>query len=555
MNINKWKQTLSTVFVLTLVLFVTVILAASTSFAQNARNYEPIPSSIPTPETIDSKIGRLDLPNGFPTDSTAQKLEDELLYIHGVSAYMNSIQAVSLWAIRKGFAEAGVNDNEFLVSPQMMDGNALFLTANMDTYYFWGNINLENGPMVVETPPNVLGIFDDYWFNWISDFGLPGPDRGQGGKYLLVPQWYDGSLPEGEYTIKRSKTNLVTMIGRAFLLENSPQQAIDDVKNFLKVYPYAEGGLGTSIGSYLNGETPLGKLAEAKSPKLVDASGKHINTLPPSDFTHFEMLNELVQYHPVTAMDPEIAGQLAAIGIIKGEKFNPDARTRAILEQSIKVGNAASRTGSMGAFPNDKFRYYDENSAWWNPLFDGGYLFMTPPPEIDAKGRVKPYPNKGARKLNARSGFFYLATGITPAMVMRLTNIGSQYIVAGVDATGNPLDGSKTYKLELPAKIPAARFWSTTVYDNQTRSIVQTDQRYPRAGSQSFPTPAAKPNKNGSITLFFGPNKPTGVFEGNFVQTDPNRGWFQILRFYSPTKGFFNKSWRPGEVELVNKEE
>jgi hypothetical protein len=136
-------------------------------------------------------------------------------------------------------------------------------------------------------------------------------------------------------------------------------------------------------------------------------------------------------------------------------------------------------------------------------------------------------------------------------MVMRLTNIGSQYVVASVDADGNPLDGSKTYKLVLPRNIPHARFWSTTVYDNQTRSIIQTDQRYPRAGSQSLPTPAAEPGRGGSITLYFAPERPEGVAEGNYVKTLPGRGWFQILRFYSPTKGFFDKTWQTGEVELV----
>jgi hypothetical protein len=136
-------------------------------------------------------------------------------------------------------------------------------------------------------------------------------------------------------------------------------------------------------------------------------------------------------------------------------------------------------------------------------------------------------------------------------MVMRLTNIGSQYIVANIDADGNTLDGGKTYKLNLPKGIPHARFWSTTVYDNQTRSMIQTDQRYPRAGSQSYPSAAAEENKDGSITLYFGPKKPEGVPDGNYVKTIPGRGWFQILRFYSPTKGFFDKSWRAGEIEVV----
>lgn len=146
---------------------------------------------------------------------------------------------------------------------------------------------------------------------------------------------------------------------------------------------------------------------------------------------------------------------------------------------------------------------------------------------------------------------FYTATGITPAMCMRLIGIGSQYLIANVDANGKPFDGSKTYKLELPANIPARKFWSITLYDNQSRSMLQTDQRWPRAGSQSFPSPAAEQNKDGSTTLYFGPEKPADVPEGNFVMTDPGKGWFSILRFYFPEKSFFDKSWRPGEIKLV----
>ena len=81
--------------------------------------------------------------------------------------------------------------------------------------------------------------------------------------------------------------------------------------------------------------------------------------------------------------------------------------------------------------------------------------------------------------------------------------------------------------------------------------MIQTDQRYPRAGSQSYPSPAAEANADGSITLYYGPKKPEGVAAGNWIQTKPNEGWFQIIRCYSPTKGFFDKSWQPGEVELV----
>jgi hypothetical protein len=175
---------------------------------------------------------------------------------------------------------------------------------------------------------------------------------------------------------------------------------------------------------------------------------------------------------------------------------------------------------------------------------------MTPPAEVTKEG-LKPYPNDGARKLNARMWFFYSVTGITPAMAMRLPNVGSQYLENFRDSQGNAFDGSKTYKVTLPANIPAARFWSFTVYDNQSRSMLDTPQRYPRAGSQTYPSPAATANADGSTTVYFAPAQPAGVERGNWIQTDPTKGWWTILRLYSPLPPFFDKSWRPGEIEMV----
>ena len=176
---------------------------------------------------------------------------------------------------------------------------------------------------------------------------------------------------------------------------------------------------------------------------------------------------------------------------------------------------------------------------------------MDPPPEITREG-VKPFPSTGARTLDGRTSFFYLATVITPAMVMRLANIGSQYLGTFYDAKAEPLDGAKTYKLTLPPKIPAAKFWSLTLYDNQTRSMLDTSQRCPRAGSQTYPSPAARTNADGSTTVYFGPKRPDGVSDGNWIETLPGKGWFVLLRLYSPLQSFFDKTWRPGEIEVVN---
>ena len=136
-------------------------------------------------------------------------------------------------------------------------------------------------------------------------------------------------------------------------------------------------------------------------------------------------------------------------------------------------------------------------------------------------------------------------------MAMRVTGIGSQYLFATLDADKNYFDGAKTYKVTLPKGIPEANFWSLTLYDNQTRSMLDTPQRYPRAGSQSYPSPAAEPNADGSTTVYFGPTQPAGVKRGNWIQTMPGKGWFTILRLYSPLEPFFTKEWRPSEIELV----
>ena len=146
-----------------------------------------------------------------------------------------------------------------------------------------------------------------------------------------------------------------------------------------------------------------------------------------------------------------------------------------------------------------------------NLLFVGGYNFETPPPQVSPDGNITPYPPTGSRTLNARTAMFFYATGITPAMCMRLTDIGSQYLGAFADSEASTFDGGKTYKVTLPPNIPAEKFWSLTVYDNQTRSMLQTPQRYPRAGSQTYPTPAAVANPDGSTTVYFGPQQPAGV--------------------------------------------
>jgi hypothetical protein len=368
-------------------------------------------------------------------------------------------------------------------------------------------------------------------------------------KYLIVPPGYNGPLPEGGFYIAHAETNYVLWFARSFLENKSdPKPVVELIKKATKVYPYESGGVGTSIAEFLSGNAKLGRITTPPPTVFHEGTGKVVNTIPPNDFSFYEMLNEIVQQEPATSLGAELAGSLAAVGIVKGKPFAPDARMKKILTEAVATANATSRTLFMS--PRDPSWYYYPNSAWSNLLFQTGYQFETPIPEITPDG-VKPFPPTGYRTLDARTYFFYGITGITPGMAMRLTGIGSQYLLAMVDADKNYFDGAKTYRVTLPKDIPEANFWSFTVYDNQTRSMLDTPQRYPRAGSQSFPSPAAEADADGSTTVYFGPSQPAGVKRGNWIQTDPAKGWFTILRLYSPLESFFAKTWRPSEVEPV----
>lgn len=508
-----------------------------------------VPESITTPAEVDSILGPLHFEQGVPDEPTTQKLMDHLDRTYAYRAFMDNLRGVSIAALRKGMQDVGVKDGEVLLFSELMDANSLFLTANCDTIYAMGSLDLTKGPMVIETPPAFLGTVQDAWFEWVIDLGLPGPDRGEGGKYLIVPPDYDGALPEGTFNVAHAKTNTIVWFGRSYLKDGSdPKPVVKTIRETLKVYPYTPGGEGTPVADFLTGKAPLAPVKQPPATVFHEGSGKVMNTVPPNDWTFYEMLNEVVQREPATARDANLMGPIAAIGIIKGQPFQPDDRMKKLLGEAITLANATTR--ALFTRPRHADWYYYPDSGWYNWLFVTGYQFETPIPEITKEG-VKPYPPTGYRKMDARTTFFYGVTGITPAMAMRLTGIGSQYLLALVDADSNYFDGSKTYKITLPKDVPAEKFWSLTLYDMQTRSMLDTPQKFPRAGSQSYPTPAAEPNKDGSTTVYFAPEQPEGVARGNWIQTDPEKGWFVILRLYSPLQPFFDKSWRPSEITLV----
>jgi hypothetical protein len=470
-----------------------------------------IPSQIVTPPTVETRLGVLNLPDGFPDDGTVAKVYENLDFLHGVEAFLYAMPGASAHAFGTGVKSQGADNQTILITEDLMDSKSLFLTGNTQTIYNMTWLDLTKGPLVVEVPPNVLGVIDDHWFQYVCDTGNAGPDRGKGGKYLLLPPGYKGDVPKG-YFVFRSPTYGNLYFWRGFMKDGSTKSAVEDTKKFAKIY----------------------QLSDAASPppmKFVNISGKEFNTIHANDYHFFEEINEIVQAEPNEAFSPEILGMLAAIGIEKGKAFAPDAALKKTLTEAVAVGNATARTIVFRT--RMKEAYYYPNSAWFTGFVGGSYQFLSQP---------------GVRNLEARDLFHYYATGITPAMALQMVGKGSQYAVATTDSTSKPLDGSKTYKIHLPPNIPAEEFWSFVIYDNETRSELQTDQQFPSIGSQKKDLVV---NPDTSVDVWFGPKAPQG-HESNWVQTVPNKGWNVLLRLYSPKQAWFDKTWKPGEFELVN---
>jgi hypothetical protein len=495
--------------------------------AQKMKMSTDIPVAITTPDSVETRIGTLEFFDGIPTKKTADLVYDYLDFSRAMETFLNGIPAASIEALRLGAAALGQkNSNQVLYFDELMDSKALFLTGNTSTVYAIPILDLKkDGPTVVEIPAGAgPGTVNDAFFRFVIDMGAPGPDKGKGGKYLILPPDYDGELEgpiggkaqvvDGETYFVAKSSSYVAWIGlRGFLVDGKPDAAAKMWRDGLKIYPLAR---------------------KDNPPKMefISGSGRSFNTVHANNFEFYEELHTVIEREPVEMLDPELRGLFASIGIEKGKPFAPDARLKKIMTEAVAVANATARAMLWDERHKEEFLY--EGSYWKRGYPGDNYQFLKD-------------EGMGGRNLDARTSFYYFATVNTPAMAMKLIGAGSQYAWGYLDANGNHLDGSKTYKMNIPKDAPAQKFWSVCVYDPQTRSMLQTDQTFPSKQSQRDKLIT---NDDGSIDLYFGPNAPAGK-EANWTQTIPGKGWFALLRLYSPTEAWFDKTWRPGEIELV----
>jgi hypothetical protein len=378
-----------------------------------------------------------------------------------------------------------------------MNPNPLFLTGNTDSIYAWMTLDLKaEGPTVMEIPPNVMGPLDDAYFRFVVDFGATGPDKGKGGKYLILPPDYEGEVPEGYFVARSTLTATGDWCGPTPTLSEPATRPCSST-----------GTTSRSIRS---------RPGRARV-RYIDCGHMPGNSLVPEDASAFRWMHEIVSYEPADLFNKEQLGRLASLGIEKGKPFEPDARMQGIFEQAAKQAVAMSRVITFASRDPEEKLY--EGMSWGTPFVGGSSEFE----------------KNGYRNLEARTLYHYNAIVITPAMAAPMPEgKGSKYSSTYVDENGDYLDGSKTYKLRVPPNVPVREFWSITVYDPATRSQLQTSQPLPSISSQQNP-PA---NADGSVDIYFAPKKPDGVAEENWIQTVAGKGFFPFYRFYGPLKAF-----------------
>jgi hypothetical protein len=482
-------------------------------------------------ETRFDKLANLPFKENRPTKETAQILRDELLFQRATQTYLWALPLINTLGMKTGSEKVfGEGYNVLPIWKKRLDAKTLVTTPNSDVIYAMSYVDLgKDGPLVFEAPPMLQGILLDFWQRPISvdggkffgDVGFFGPDDGKGGKFLLLPPGYKGVVPEG-YFVYRSVTNNVFIFLRSFYQDpNNLTPAVELVEQ-TKIYP-------------LNGK------GTAKPMQFPDASGVPANMLPVSDGSAFDQLKQLVDSEDANLAESDSLGLLAALGIIKGQPFTPDTKTRTILDRAAKTAYKMSRViGFQETVSDRSLRIYPDR-RWINPMADGTPANPSGPMDLGWRKTAGGYLD-----IDARIWFFTDYYSISPGMISQTPGKGAKYMIAFTDGKGTPLSGGSNYRLNLPANIPAANFWSVTLYEAENASGLANGQPFPSLGSRDKPVQ----NADGSTDIYLGPKVPKGK-QGNWLATVPGKGYFAIVRLYGPTEAAINKSWKPGDIEKV----
>ena len=459
---------------------------------------------------VKTRIGELtfshDFVDGIPSEASRKKLYDELDFQRATQAYIWGLGPVSMLQWEKDAAEKFGATGIDLVSYKTYRQKLGILTANATTPYLCAFTNLaETGPLAIEIPAGpTAGLVNDFWHRTVADLGLTGPEKGEAVKVLVLGPGQEVEDTKG-YRVVRSSTFGIFWGTR--ILDRDPANA----KRIL------DGIQGYSLAK---GPAARGRVITPPDNKPWATSTQ------PRGLQYWRLLAEFIEREPVHERDKLILAMLRPLGIEKGKAFEPDARQRQLLIEAALVGEAMAKTNSF----DKRFagaRFWED--AHWKELM-----------MIHPTGTTSPHWDQ----LDERAAYIYEAFSTSMAMISRTPGVGQAYLGGYTDKAGRALDGAKTYRLRVPANVPAKNFFSLTLYDVSTRCLIDNpQQRADRSSRHDLVK-----NKDGSIDLYVGPEAPEG-FERNWIPSVPGRAWFAYFRLYGPLQPHFDRTWKLPDFE------
>ncbi len=456
---------------------------------------------------------RLPEPNyegGYPTVETARDAFYEYDFQAAVQFYVWGYAYLSGLAFEKGCAKLGGDERSLVIFDKLVQPQHEVRTANDGVIYAGSRImDLSEGPWVVEAPARCRGHIYDISMRAYEDIGDVGPDGGQGGKFLIVPRDHDGDIPDGYFPVRALYSDLLYFLLRTFPASEGGVEAAAELAQDARYYPLAEADAPREQAYLLIGDRPFSQNW-------------------PRDARAFDWLAEVVERDRLPAEAHPYLGNMRRLGLVPGEGFHPDERARGILDRAAETAEAIVL--SM-AFRNRASEPVYENRQW----------------ELFLRNKDPRFLPENYEEIEARAGGWHFLIANFAHRVPARPGTGQFPLCSFRDANGDPLNGSNLYRFTMPADVPVGQFWQFPVYSTRTRSFVQTDQR--RATITSTDEELIT-NDDGSVDLYIGPEAPEG-FEPNWIKTNPDEGWFTLLRLYAPLEPILNKEWVPNDIERV----
>jgi hypothetical protein len=453
------------------------------------------------------------LAQGDGFDLQKADVNDRMTYHRAIDAAVWAMPLMNFKFYRDALADAGVAPNDVGYFSKLQDWRFQTATPNNTTPYILTYWNFKDGPVVVEMPPSVegIGIFGtimDAWQRPLDDVGAKGRDGGRGAKYLLVPPNYDGEL-----------------LPNALVYEQETYQG------WVALRPIMAGGAtqeNLAKAAALTKQLKIYPLVKAENPpkmKFVDLYGKLLEMTPKLDGSIYREIHEMIEEEVVLDRDLAMMGLLARVGIKKGEPFKPDAKLQAMFDQ---------------AGPEALQYMIEQYHRFLNPFIYEGKKWSALVPNGSRETEWR-YEFPSSYDYHARGALFY-------AIITSVKNYGTAtyYLDIAETPDGEWLDGSKNYKLVMPAKVPVRDFWAITTYDLETASYIRNMDK----SSIDSTMKEVQKNADGSVDIYFGPKAPMGK-ESNWLPTDPKRRFFLLSRFYGPEPAIIDGSFVLNDIERV----